>query len=63
MDILAQKIIKEANLEHIESEIGVEVVKREVNDEEYYFVMNHTSDVKYFEGITLNAYESKILKK
>ena len=63
MDILAKKIIKEANLEYIESDIGVEVVRRIVNDEEYYFVMNHTSDVKRFEGITLNAYESKIVKK
>ena len=34
MDMLAKKIINEANIEYIESEIGVEVVKRVVNDEE-----------------------------
>ena len=63
MAILAKKIIKEANIEYIESEIGVEVVKRVVNDEEYYFVMNHTQEVKIFDGITFKAYESKIIKK
>lgn len=63
MDMLAKKIINEANIEYIESENGVEVVKRVVNDEEYYFVMNHTQEVKVFNGITFKAYESKILKK
>ncbi|WP_317051128.1 Beta-galactosidase C-terminal domain [Clostridium neonatale] len=43
--------------------MGVEVVKRVVNDEEYYFVMNHTQEVKIFDGITFKAYESKIIKK
>ncbi|WP_342350683.1 Beta-galactosidase C-terminal domain [Clostridium neonatale] len=56
-------MINEANIEYIESENGVEIVKRVVNDEEYYFVMNHTQEVKVFEGIIFKAYESKILKK
>ena len=63
MNILAKKIITEANIEYVESKIGVEVVKRVVNNEEYYFVMNHTSQIQSFEGVTLNAYESKIIKK
>ena len=63
MNKLAKKIIKEANIESIESEVGVEVVKRTVNNLNYYFVMNHTSDVKIFKGITLKAYESKIIKE
>ena len=64
MDMLAKKIINEANIEYIESENSVEVVKRVVNDdEEYYFVMNHTQEVKIFDGITFKAYESKIIKK
>ena len=63
MDMLAKKIINEANIEYIESENSVEVVKRVVNDEEYYFVMNHTQEVKVFDGITFKAYESKIIKK
>lgn len=63
MDMLAKKIINEANIEYIESENSVEVVKRVVNDEEYYFVMNHTQEVKVFDGIAFKAYESKIIKK
>ena len=63
MDMIAKKILKEANIEAIESETGIEVVKRVVNNEEYYFVMNHTEKVKEFNGITLNAYESMVIKK
>lgn len=63
MDLLMSKIIKEANIESIESESGVEVVKRMVNTEEYYFVINHTSDIKSFNEVRLNPYESKIIKK
>ena len=63
MNIIAKKILSEANIEFIESESGIEVVKRLVNDEEYYFVMNHTALTKEFNGITFSSYESKIIKK
>ena len=63
MNIIAKKILSDANIEVIESEQGIEVVKRVVNDEEYYFVMNHTALTKEFNGISLAAYESKIIKK
>ena len=63
MDMIANKILKEANIDVIESETGIEVVKRVLNNEEYYFVMNHTEKVKEFNGITLNAYESMVIKK
>ena len=63
MDMIANKILKEANIEVIESETGIEVVKRVLNNEEYYFVMNHTEKVKEFNEITLNAYESMVIKK
>ena len=63
MNMIARKILSEANIEVIESEAGVEVVKRVVNDEEYYFVMNHTALTKEFNGVSLSAYESKIIKK
>ena len=62
MDMIAKKILKEANIEVVESESGIEVVKRVVDEEEYYFVMNHTDKSKEFNGITLSAYESKIIK-
>ena len=63
MNIIAKKILSEANIEFIESESGIEVIKRLVNNEEYYFVMNHTALTKEFNGITFNSYESKIIKK
>lgn len=63
MNMIARKILSEGNIEVIESEAGVEVVKRVVNDEEYYFVMNHTALTKEFNGVSLSAYESKIIKK
>lgn len=62
MDLLAEKIIKDSNIEVIDSPKGVEVVKRVVNDENYYFIMNHTGESKVFENIELKAYESKIVK-
>ena len=62
MDAIATKIITDAAIEWIDTEEGVEVVKREVNGETYYFVMNHTDKVKNFNNIELKAYESKIMK-
>ena len=62
MDALAAKIIADAAIESIDTEEGVEAVKREVDGETYYFVMNHTDKVKSFNDIELKAYESKIIK-
>lgn len=63
MNIIAKKVLSEANIEVIESEDGIEVVKRKVNNEEYYFIMNHTALTKEFNGICLSAYESKIINR
>ncbi|MBS4956797.1 beta-galactosidase [Clostridium sp.] len=63
MNIIAKKILSESNIEVIESEEGIEVVKRKVNNEEYYFIMNHTALTKEFNGICLSSYESKIIKR
>ncbi len=62
MDAITNKIINESNLDAIESEEGVEVVRRSLNNEDYYFVMNYTSDEKKFKNEILKAYESKIVK-
>ena len=40
----------------------MEVVRRSLNNEDYYFVMNYTSDEKKFKNEILKAYESKIVK-
>ena len=63
MNIIAKKVLSEANIEVLESEDGIEVVKRKLNNEEYYFIMNHTALKKEFNGICLSAYESKIIKR
>ena len=62
MDAITNKIVNESNLETIETEDGVEVVRRSLNNEEYYFVMNHTDKEKSFREEKLKAYESKIVK-
>lgn len=62
MDAITNKIINESKLDTIESEDGVEVVRRSLNNEEYYFVMNHTSNEKKFKNEILKAYEAKIIK-
>ncbi|MGL5314746.1 MAG: beta-galactosidase [Peptostreptococcaceae bacterium] len=62
MDALADKIVKDKDIETIESPKGVEVVKRSLNNEDYYFVMNHTDKEQNFKDMTLKAYESIIVK-
>ena len=63
MDKLCEKIIKESNLEFIESPIGVEVVKRNVNNKIKYFVMNHTDKVQTLGLLNLKPYEATIVDK
>ena len=62
MNALCEKIINESNIEKIESEEGVEVVTRYLNNEKYYFVMNHTPYNKKFNNEDFGAYEAKIIK-
>lgn len=62
MDNLANKILKEANIETLKSPKGVEVVKRQVNDSERYFIMNHTSKTQMLQNTKLNPYEAKVVE-
>lgn len=62
MDILANKILKEANIDTLKSPKGVEVVKREINNIERYFIMNHTSKIQRLQNIKLNPYEAKVVE-
>ena len=61
-NLVLSKELNESNLDAIESEEGVEVVRRSLNNEDYYFVLNHTSDEKKFRNEILKAYEAKIVK-
>ncbi|MDO5516540.1 MAG: beta-galactosidase [Clostridium sp.] len=63
MDVLAEKIIKDTDIDFIESPQGVEIVKRVMNNETYYFVMNHTSEHKEVKNTKLAPYESIIVKE
>lgn len=63
MDVLAEKIIRDADIDFVESPQGVEIVKRVMNNETYYFVMNHTSENKELQNTKLAPYESKIVKE
>lgn len=62
MDLICEKVLNDSNIEFIKSECGVEVVTRSLNDEKYYFVMNHTDKKKAFNGVELSAYDAKIIK-
>ena len=61
MQALADHLLKETEIKIILAPQGVEVVKREVEDEIYYFVMNHTGDTKSIDEMTLAPYESRII--
>lgn len=63
MDIVAKNILNENDIETIKSPKGVEVVTRRLNNEEYYFIMNHTDKEQKFNDINLGRYESRIIKK
>ena len=63
MSSIANKILQESNIKTIESPKGVEVVERVLENEKYYFVMNHNGQNIEFGNINLKPYESKILKE
>jgi beta-galactosidase len=59
---IAREIINDQQIWHIDSEEGLEVYKRQVGEEEYYFLMNHTAETKSFSNMTLKPYESKVME-
>ena len=62
MDKLAEKILKESNIETIKSPKGVEVVKRSVNSRDKYFVMNHTDKTQTVGNTTIKPYGAIIVE-
>ena len=56
----ANKILKESNIEIIKSPKGVEVVRRNINNKEKYFVMNHTDKTQQLGDKTIKPYEAFI---
>ena len=62
MDKLAEKILRESNIETIKSPKGVEVVRRSVNNEEKYFIMNHTAKTQQLGNRTIKPYEALVVE-
>jgi beta-galactosidase len=58
---LAKEITLENNIRYLDSEDGLEVYLRDLNDEEYAIITNHTDEFKNFDNIDINPYESKII--
>lgn len=61
MDIIASDILKDNQIEYIDSDFGVEIVQRVHEDKKYYFIMNHNGKKAKGLGIELMPYESKII--
>jgi beta-galactosidase len=59
---IALDIVKQQHIEHTESEEGIEVYPRKLGEKSYYFLMNHTPEVKVFKGNVLQPYESRIVE-
>jgi beta-galactosidase len=62
LDDLASAIVKEQGIWHVESEEGLEVYCRTVENEQYYFLMNHTATVKTFQEMEMKPFESKVIR-
>ncbi|WP_027408503.1 beta-galactosidase [Anoxybacteroides tepidamans] len=59
---IASEVLAAGGIWHIQSDEGVEVYKRGKGSEQYLFVMNHTGEIKRFQTIELQPYDSKIIK-
>lgn len=63
MSSIAEEIVEHHHIFYVKTETGLEVYKRGNDKAMYYFIMNHTAEIKRFEDYTLQPYESKIIKK
>ena len=61
MNILADKVIKETNIDYIKSPKGVEVIRRSIGNKIKYFVMNHTDKKQILNDLELNPYDALIV--
>lgn len=61
MNILADKVIKETNIDYIKSPKGVEIIRRSIGNKVKYFVMNHTDKKQILNDLELNPYDALIV--
>lgn len=62
INILSEKVLRDAEIPYETCEMGLELVKRSSSEGEYLFLMNHTELDKHYKQYTLAPYESKIVK-
>jgi beta-galactosidase len=63
LNIIAESITKEAEIQFEKTPKAVEVVYRQVKDEQYKFIINHNEDAVIYEDYTLEPYEVRIKKQ
>ncbi|UOQ94842.1 beta-galactosidase [Halobacillus shinanisalinarum] len=62
MDGVAMEIIGSNDLSFVESDEDVEVYRRHTVEETFTFIMNHSDQMKSFQEISLQPFESRIIK-
>ncbi|MFC7321819.1 beta-galactosidase [Halobacillus campisalis] len=60
--VLARQLVESNQIKYIDSPEKVEVYQRELGEEVYSFIMNHSEEAQNFEGEKLQPFESKIIK-
>lgn len=61
MDKLVDRILEERNIEVIKSPKDVEIIRRSVNGEIKYFVMNHSDKIQKLNNLVLKPYDALIV--
>ncbi len=63
LDDIAKKVVEENKIRYLESPQGLEVYIREVENEEWLFIINHTDrEIVYYNRV-IEAYGSQIIKR
>ncbi|MCP3031497.1 beta-galactosidase [Halobacillus sp. A1] len=60
--VLARQLVESNQIKYVDSPEKVEVYQRELGEEVYSFIMNHSEEVQNFDGEKLQPFESKIIK-
>jgi len=63
MDLLSDRVIKGLDLDIIDSPENLEVYKRTLNNEDYFFISNHSDKEMEFDGKKFKSYEIKMEKR
>jgi beta-galactosidase len=63
MDLLSDKIIEGLDLDIIDSPENLEIYKRTLNNEDYFFISNHSDKELEFKGNKIKPYEIKVEKR